>query len=167
MKLIEDYESRMAGCKKKKITNERVANSLYIVSFIASAVATVFVAAGAGPKELVAVLAAIPAIVTLALSIFKPDGRSQWWAAKYGKLDDLVRAIKYEKMSVSKHICCQRNVHALRSPITRSMKHPWSLYPQLSQLFCNRVATGLIAWCRCVVIATDKVLWAIDSGGIT
>lgn len=101
MKLIEDYESRMAGCKKKKITNERVANSLYIVSFIASAVATVFVAAGAGPKELVAVLAAIPAIVTLALSIFKPDGRSQWWAAKYGKLDDLVRAIKYEKMSES------------------------------------------------------------------
>lgn len=46
-------------------------------------------------------LAAIPGIVALALSTFKPDARAQWWSAKYGKLDDLVRAMEYEKMSES------------------------------------------------------------------
>jgi hypothetical protein len=35
----------------------------------------------------------------LALTTFRPDARSQWWWAKYAKLDDLVQDMKYQKKS--------------------------------------------------------------------
>lgn len=96
MSLIQDYKSRKDGCRKKAEFNGRVATSLYISAFIASAAATIFAAIGSLPKEVVMVVAAVPGIVALALSTFKPDARSQWWWAKYAMLDDLLQAMEYE-----------------------------------------------------------------------
>jgi hypothetical protein len=101
MNLIDEYKSRKKGCQEKKTINNRVATSLHLVAVFASAAATISSAVGTILNEIISVLAAIPGIVALVPSTFKPDARSQWWSEKYGKLDDLVRAMEREGMSES------------------------------------------------------------------
>ena len=96
MGLVEEYKSRMTGCEERRRVNDRVAKALYAVALLASGAAAIAAAVGSVAKEVVAVLAAIPGVITLALSTFRPDARAQWWNAKYGKLDDLVLAMRFE-----------------------------------------------------------------------
>jgi hypothetical protein len=50
-------------------------------------------------KAITAIAAAIPGIVALTLTTFKPEARSLWWWAKYRKLDELVSAIEGKEKS--------------------------------------------------------------------
>lgn len=94
--LVQDYKARMRGCKTNQTVNNRVAWCLYVTTFVTSAAVTIATAVGFKQQALVATLAVVPGIVTLALAMFKPDARAQWWWAKYGKLDDLVQAMERE-----------------------------------------------------------------------
>jgi hypothetical protein len=87
----------MSGCLKQRNANQTFAVSLYFAAFLGSSAATIIVAAaGSTSRGAAAVLAAIPAVVTLALTAFRPDARAQWWWTKYAKLDDLVLEMERE-----------------------------------------------------------------------
>jgi hypothetical protein len=99
MTLVQDYKTRMTGCLRQRKLNNGLAIALYITAFASSATATITTAAASVTNEVAAVLAAVPGVVAVALSMFKPDARAQWWWAKYGKLDDLVMAMEHEGQS--------------------------------------------------------------------
>jgi hypothetical protein len=95
MKLEDDFSTRATGCKQKAKVMARWANSLYFCAVLSSAAATIVAAADLFPKEVVAVIAAIPGIISLTLNTYKPDARSQWWWAKWHKFDQLIRDLRY------------------------------------------------------------------------
>jgi hypothetical protein len=100
MKLEEDLSTRAESCREKAEVLARRANLLYFCVVVSSVVATVVAAISVSPK-VVAVIAALPGIFTLGLTTFKPDAKSQWWWAKWSKLDELIGALRYDGKSDS------------------------------------------------------------------
>lgn len=101
MKLEEDLSTRAESCKQKAEVLARWANVLYFSVVMSSATAAVAAAISVSPAEVVTVIAALPGIFTLGLTTFKPDAKSQWWWAKWSKLDELIGALRYDGKSDS------------------------------------------------------------------
>ena len=94
MKLEQDLSTRAEGCKRKAEVLARWSSFLYLFVIISSAAAA-FVAVISISPEVVAVIAALPGIFTAGLSTFKPEAKSQWWWAKWSKLDELIGALRF------------------------------------------------------------------------
>ena len=96
MTLDEDLLRRVSGCRRKALTNYYAEYVFLAISVVASAAATISVAAGGLTKEINAILAAIPGIVLLITSTFRFESRSDWWWKKYEVLESLYRELKFE-----------------------------------------------------------------------
>lgn len=100
MKLEEDLSARAEECRKKARRLALWANLLYFCVVLSSAAATI-AAAFPVPGEAVAVIAALPGAFTIGITTFKPDAKSQWWWAKWSKLDEVIGSLRYESKSES------------------------------------------------------------------
>jgi hypothetical protein len=85
----------MVGCLRERNRNQALTIALYLIAFFASIIAAILTARSLS-KDIAIVLSALPSAAALALAIFRPDARAQWWWAKYGKLDDLVLEMERE-----------------------------------------------------------------------
>lgn len=94
--LREDLATRMNGCLRKARANYFFAYFLLVAAVASSIVATVGVASATLPKELGALLAAVPGAVVLTVGTFKFEARADWWYSKYHGIDALYRALVFE-----------------------------------------------------------------------
>jgi hypothetical protein len=98
--LEQDLAGRVAGCGLRHRLNYFFAYAFLVVGVVASAWATVAVAAGTQNPSLNAVLAALPGVSVMVLSTFKFSDRADWWSKKGQRLDGLRRGLRDERRQV-------------------------------------------------------------------
>jgi hypothetical protein len=96
MTLEEDLTAKEKGSRKVAKRLGFFANVMYALILLSSSTATILAALSL-PDELVAVVAALPGVITVWLSTFKPDAKSQWWWSKWSKLDEVLGALRYQR----------------------------------------------------------------------
>ena len=90
------FSSTCDWLSKKALANYYSEYVFLAISVIATASATISVAAGTLTKEINAILAALPGITLLITKTFQFESRSNWWWKRYQVYDSLYRELKYE-----------------------------------------------------------------------
>jgi len=96
MTLGDDLRIRANGCARVARANYYAAYVFLAIGVVASAWASIAIASGNGSKELNAALAAVSGVIVLVTNTFKFAPKSDWWWAKYHRLDALHRRLTFE-----------------------------------------------------------------------
>jgi hypothetical protein len=115
----DDLKQRYEACRWRGRLNYCAAYVVLVLAVLGSALATFSVAANFWPKELNAVLAALPGVMYLANRQFRFEERSRWWFEKFYAIEGLHRGIVRERRDeaeVSKELTIKSEELAARWP---------------------------------------------------
>jgi hypothetical protein len=115
----KDLRRRYKACRWRARFNYFAAYFVLSFAVLGSAVATFSVAASLLPKEVNAVLAALPGVMYLANRQFRFEERSKWWFDKFYIIEGLYRGILREGRSeaeVSRELTSKSQELAARWP---------------------------------------------------
>jgi hypothetical protein len=114
-----DLKQRYEGCRWRGRANYCVAYLVLILAVLSSALATLSVAGEILPKEVNAVLAAVPGVMYLANRRFRFEERAKWWFDKFYVIEGLYRGLVREKRDeadISKELTLESRKLAARWP---------------------------------------------------
>jgi hypothetical protein len=115
----DDLKQRYKACRWRGRLNYCAAYVVLVFAVLGSALATFSVAANFWPKELNAILAALPGVMYLANRQFRFEERSRWWFEKFYVIEGLYRGIVREgrdEAEVSKELTIKSEKLAARWP---------------------------------------------------
>jgi hypothetical protein len=93
----DDLRQRYEACRWRARLNYCAAYVVLVFAVLGSAIATLSVAANIWPKEINAVLAALPGVMYLANRQFRFEERSRWWFDKFYVIEGLYRGLVRER----------------------------------------------------------------------
>jgi hypothetical protein len=95
--LIEELAKHIERLKRHAQSFSRGAYLCYVVAFVASAATSLLTVANWGPRPVLALLTAIPALALLCNSVFVFEAKTRWYWGKVAHYDGLLHRLKFER----------------------------------------------------------------------